>query len=76
MNLSDNIKYIRERIRLAQQRTGRTNNVEIVAVTKTHSVSTIVQAVACGIRSIGENRVQEAAAKFPLIPADDPPLKK
>jgi len=39
----------------------------LVAVTKTRSVEEINEAVNLGIKSIGENRVQEAGAKFQRI---------
>ena len=39
----------------------------LIAVTKTRSVEEINEAISLGIRSIGENRVQEGAAKFQKI---------
>ena len=39
----------------------------LVAVTKTRSVEEINEAVNLGIKSIGENRVQEAGEKFQRI---------
>ena len=36
----------------------------LVAVTKTRSVKEINEAISLGIKSIGENRVQEAEIKF------------
>jgi pyridoxal phosphate enzyme (YggS family) len=41
--------------------------VKLVAVTKTHPVSVIEQAIKMGVRAIGENRVEEAEKKLPLI---------
>lgn len=43
--------------------------IELVAVTKTHPPETIAQAVDAGQLLFGENRVQEARAKIPLLPA-------
>ncbi len=40
------------------------NNISIVAATKTRSVDEIKQAVAAGIKIIGENYVQEAKKKY------------
>jgi len=40
----------------------------LLAVTKTVPAADILAAVSAGITAIGENRVQEAAGKFPLIP--------
>ncbi len=41
--------------------------VTLVAVTKTHAAERIVPAIAAGHRVFGENRVQEAAAKWPPL---------
>jgi hypothetical protein len=41
--------------------------VRIVAVTKTHPADLVVAAIAAGVDAIGENRVQEAAEKRPLV---------
>lgn len=38
--------------------------VTLVAVTKTHSVSEINEAIDCGITDIGENKVQEILSKY------------
>jgi len=44
--------------------------VELVAVTKTHSVETLRQAYDAGCRIFGENRPQEMCAKAALLPKD------
>lgn len=44
------------------------SNVKLVTVTKTRSVDEIQKAVDAGINCIGENKVQEAKQKFPLLP--------
>jgi pyridoxal phosphate enzyme (YggS family) len=49
--------------------------IELVAVSKTHGVDRIEQAVAAGHRLFGENRVQEAQAKFPELKARHPDLR-
>lgn len=41
--------------------------VKLVAVTKNHPVSSIEQAISSGVLSVGENRVQEALSKKPLL---------
>ena len=43
------------------------NTVKLVAVTKTHPEAAIRAALALGHRCFGENRVQEAAAKYPPL---------
>lgn len=44
--------------------------VRILPVTKTHPVDAAAFAARFGFAAVGENRVQEAAAKRPLAPAD------
>src|SRR5437764_798795 len=65
MNLADNLRNVQERIARAAEESGRSAaDVIIVAVTKTQPVGVIREAVALGLRHFGENRVQEALAKF------------
>lgn len=45
------------------------SDIELVAVTKTHPPETIAQAIDAGQLLFGENKVQEARAKIPLLPA-------
>ncbi len=47
----------------------RPDEVELVAVTKTHPPETIREAIDEGLLLFGENRVQEARAKIPLLPS-------
>lgn len=42
-------------------------DVTLIAVSKTHSAETIEPLLAAGHRDFGENRVQEAAAKWPAL---------
>ena len=66
--IANRLSDIQTRIRLAARVAGREEgSVSLVAVSKTHPAESILQAVACGQRLFGENRVQEAAAKFPGI---------
>jgi len=56
---------IRERIARAAERAGRDPaTVTLIAVTKTQPPARITEAAALGVRDFGENRVQEALAKF------------
>lgn len=61
MTLENNIAQWQERIGNASARWG---GAEICAVTKTVDVETINRARAAGIRTIGENRVQELMSKI------------
>ena len=64
----DRLEEIRERIERAARAAGR-NSVEIrlIAATKTVSVERLREAVVCGCRIFGENRVQEALAKMEIL---------
>ncbi len=51
--------WVRERIDAARARAGRTGEVTLVAVTKTHPADVVRTAIEAGIGDVGENRVQE-----------------
>ena len=51
-------------------RGGHGQPVTMIAVTKTHGPEAVDAAVACGIRDMGENKVQEALGKMPVTAAD------
>jgi len=66
--IEGNLARVRERIALAAQRVGRSpSEITLVAVTKTRPPEDLVAAFRAGLRDIGENRVEEAAAKKPLL---------
>lgn len=76
MTIADNLAQIRARIATAARGCGRApEEVELVAVTKTHPVERVREALTAGQRIFGENRVQEAARKFPALRADFPDLR-
>jgi hypothetical protein len=57
-----------ERIARAAERTGRDPaGLTLVAVSKTVPVARLVAAIAAGLTTLGENRVQEAEAKVPQV---------
>ena len=61
---SDAVAVVRERVRAAAERSGRDPaTILLVAVTKGVDVAHIEEAIAAGVRDIGENRVQEAVSK-------------
>lgn len=69
--LEENLKRIRKRIERAALSADRNpEEVQLVAVTKTVPVEKIEQAVNLGINVLGENRVQEALKKQPLLSAN------
>jgi pyridoxal phosphate enzyme (YggS family) len=51
----------------AKKLAGRTDAVELIAVSKTHPAEAIEPLIAAGQRVFGENRVQEAQAKWPVL---------
>src|SRR5262245_26605080 len=60
-----NLERVRERIARAAERSGRNaSDVILIAVTKTVPIERIRQAVEAGVTHLGENRVQDARAKF------------
>ena len=74
MSINDRLKNIQDRIEKVKLSNGIYQKTEIIAVTKTHPLLTIKKCYDCGVRSIGENKVQEASEKFtPTLPTD---LKK
>jgi pyridoxal phosphate enzyme (YggS family) len=69
--IADNLWRVRERIADAAIRAGRRpEDVTLVAVSKTKPVEAVRAALAAGQTVFGENRVQEAAAKFPQLRVD------
>ncbi|WP_022849809.1 YggS family pyridoxal phosphate-dependent enzyme [Limisalsivibrio acetivorans] len=60
---AENVKYVRERIEEARERGGRSDDVTLLAVSKTFPESMIEEAYTAGHREFGENRIQEAVAK-------------
>lgn len=71
MSIEQNLKEIRQNISDACQRAGRrTEDVTILAVTKTIDADRINEAVSLGLTDLGENRVQEFLSKYELIKGD------
>jgi hypothetical protein len=50
-------------------------DVTLIAVSKTHGPEAIVPLIAAGQRVFGENRVQEAAGKWPALRAEHPDIE-
>ena len=69
-HIRKNWQLLRERIAQAATRAGRDPDaIEVVAVSKTRSAGEVEAAYECGLRMAGENRIQEAMAKRPLVAA-------
>ena len=70
---SARIAAVRERIARAAGLAGREpGSVELIAISKTHGADAIRPLIAAGQRVFGENRVQEAAAKWPALREETP----
>lgn len=68
MSVHDNITAVEARIVRACANAGRAReNVKLVAVSKTFPAELIDEAIVAGITDVGENRVQEARDKRPLV---------
>ena len=66
--VEENYKAIAERVAQAAVRSGRRpEDVTLLAATKTVPPAYINHAIACGLRCIGENRVQELLEKYDQI---------
>ena len=64
MSVPENVAKVRDQIAEAARRAARrTEEIALMAVTKTHSAESIREAHAAGLRLFGENRVQEFAGK-------------
>ena len=69
--IAANLADVRSRVEAAARRAGRDPfTVTLLAVTKTKPLEDLLAAYEAGVRHFGENRVQEAEAKFPHLPAD------
>ena len=63
------LAQVRERMADAARKSGRTaEQIELVAVSKTHAAEKVQEAIEAGQLLFGESRVQEARAKIPLLP--------
>jgi pyridoxal phosphate enzyme (YggS family) len=72
MTIEENCRRVEREVRAAEERAGRpAGSVCIVGVTKTVGRAEVDRGYAAGLRDFGENRVQDAKAKFdPLLPSD------
>jgi len=70
--LADVHARIAQAAKIAQRKAGE---VTLIAVSKTHDAAAIEPLIAAGQRVFGENRVQEAAAKWPALRAAHPGIE-
>jgi len=68
VSIRENVAEVEARIARACERAGRSRDeVTLVAVSKTFPAEFIDEAIEAGITEVGENRVQEARDKKPLV---------
>jgi len=68
IDVQRNLRVVLESIERAAKKAGRSgDSVKLVAVSKTIGIESIRQAVAAGATALGENKVQEASSKRPLL---------
>ena len=70
--LADVHARIAQAAKIAQRKAG---DVTLIAVSKTHDAAAIEPLIAAGQRVFGENRVQQAAAKWPALRAAHPGIE-
>ena len=76
VDIAANIAAVEARIRAAERAAGRAaGSVSLVAIAKTKPASAAHAALAAGHLVFGENRVQEAAAKWPALRDEFPDLR-
>ena len=63
--ISERLEDVREKVRTAAERAGRSpDEIQLIAISKTHGVDVVREALAAGVSDLGENRVQEAESKI------------
>ncbi len=75
MTIQQHLAEIRARIAAARAASPRRQDVELLAVSKTHDADAVREAIAAGQHAFAENRVQEAAAKFPPLRDEYPDMR-
>jgi pyridoxal phosphate enzyme (YggS family) len=74
-DIAANLAQVRARIERAAEAAGRAaDSATLIAVSKGHPADAALAAIAAGQRTFGENRVQEAKAKFPALRGAHPEL--
>ena len=70
-SIDENLERVRAQIARAAAKSGRSaDDVELVAITKTHPAEKVQEAIEAGQALFGESRVQEARAKIPELPSN------
>ncbi|WP_457812244.1 YggS family pyridoxal phosphate-dependent enzyme [Sinorhizobium meliloti] len=76
MEVEERLNEVLSRIRASEKSANRPENaVSLVAVSKTFDPETIRPVIEAGQRDFGENRVQEAQAKWPALKRETPDIE-
>jgi pyridoxal phosphate enzyme (YggS family) len=70
-SIAENLERVHEQIAGAAAKVGRAaDEIELVAISKTHAADKVREAIDAGQTLFGESRVQEARAKIPELPSN------
>src|SRR6267378_1869969 len=68
--IAENLERVRSKIASAAKKSGRSlDDIELVAISKTHDAEKVRTAYEAGQTLFGESKVQEARAKIPELPS-------
>lgn len=70
MDIRRNLEEVLKKIEIAEKKSISGEKVELIAVTKTHGIDIIKEAVRLGVTDIGENKVQEFVSKYDSLNED------
>ena len=69
-DIAHNLEQVRSQVSEAAKKSGRSpDEIQLIAVSKTHDADKVRAAFDAGQEIFGESRVQEARAKIPLLPS-------
>ena len=69
-SIAENLESVRGQIASAARKSGRSiDDVDLVAISKTHEAEKVREAIEAGQSLFGESRVQEARLKIPELPS-------
>lgn len=69
--IQENLIQVRSNIEKACERSGRSSDeIQLIAVSKTKPVELLLEAYEAGVRDFGENKVQELTDKYDQLPKD------
>lgn len=70
MDIKRNLEDVLKKIEIAEKKSISGEKVELIAVTKTHGIDIIKEAIELGVTDIGENKVQEFTTKYEKLDND------